>query len=84
MILSITNLLLGLLLLAVPVYAIYTYDRLTLKKSALAVVRMLVQISVMGGCLWAVYHFNSIWINLLWLMVCFCPPSWGCWSACLS
>ena len=69
MILSITNLLLGLLLLAVPVYAIYTYDRLTLKKSALAVVRMLVQISVMGGCLWAVYHFNSIWINLLWLMV---------------
>ena len=69
MILSIPNLLLGLLLLAVPVYAIYTYDRLSLSKAALSVVRMIIQLSVMGGCLWAVYHFDSIWLNMLWLIV---------------
>lgn len=69
MTISITKLLLGLLLLAVPVYTIYTYDRLTLKKAALSVVRMIVQMSVMGGCLWAVYRFDNIWLNLLWLVV---------------
>ena len=69
MTLSYLNLLLGLLLLAIPGYLLYTYDRLTLPKAALAVVRMMVQLSVMGGLLWLLYRFNSVWLNLLWLLL---------------
>ncbi len=69
MTLSYLNLLLGLLLLVIPGYLLYTYDRLTLPKAALAVVRMMVQLSVMGGLLWLLYRFNSVWLNLLWLLL---------------
>ena len=69
MTISYLNILLGLLLLAVPAYAVFAYDRLTWRKSAMAVVRMLVQMTVMGGLLWAVYRFDTLWLNLLWLAV---------------
>lgn len=63
------NLLWGLLLLAVPCYMLYAHDRLALPKAALAVARMIVQLSVMGGCLWALYRFDSVALCLLWLAV---------------
>lgn len=69
MTISYIDLLLGLLLLAVPGYAIFVYDRLTWKKSAQAVGRMLVQLLAMGACLWALYRFDSPWLNLLWLLM---------------
>lgn len=67
--LSYLNLLMGLLLLAIPGYLLYRYDRLTLPKAALALVRMMVQMAVMGGLLWLLYRFDSVWLNLLWLVV---------------
>lgn len=63
------SLLLGLLLLAVPGYMIYAYDRLSWRAPALAVVRMLVQLSVMGALLWVVYRYDSVWLCLLWLLM---------------
>lgn len=69
MTLSYLNMTLGLLLLAIPGYLLYTYDRLTLTKAALAVVRMMVQLAAMGACLWLLYRFDSVWLNLLWLVV---------------
>lgn len=69
MTLSYLNLVLGLLLLAIPGYLLYTYDRLTLPKAALSVMRMMVQLTAMGGCLWLLYRFDSVWFNLLWLLV---------------
>ena len=63
------SLLLGLLLLAVPGYAIFVCDRLTWRKTAVAVVRMLVQTTAMGACLWALYRFDTLWLNLLWLLL---------------
>ena len=69
MTLSYVSLLLGLLLLVVPGYMLYAYDRLTLRQAALSVVRMTVQLSAMGGCLWGLYRFDSVWLNLLWIMV---------------
>jgi len=67
--LSYLNMLLGLLLLIVPGYMVYAYDRQVLPKAALAVARMLVQLSVMGACLWALYRFDNIWLCLVWLVV---------------
>ena len=69
MTISYMNILLGLLLLAVPAYAIFAYDRLIWQKSVVAVARMLVQLLVMGTCLWALYRFDSMWLNLLWLLL---------------
>jgi putative ABC transport system permease protein len=69
MTLSLINLLLGLLLLAVPGYLLYVYDRQMLQKAALAVVRMVVQMTAMGACLWALYRVDSPWLNLLWVVV---------------
>jgi putative ABC transport system permease protein len=69
MTLTYLNLLLGLLLVLVPAYLVYTYDRLLLSKATLSVVRMLVQLLVMGACLWAVFHFGWFWLCLLWLLL---------------
>ena len=63
------NILLGLLLLIVPGYLLYAYDRLNGGKAALAVVRMIVQMAVMGGCLWALFRFDFVLLNLLWLLL---------------
>ena len=69
MTLSYVSLLLGLLLLIVPGYMLYAYDRLTLRHALLSLVRMTVQLTVMGGCLWALFRFDSVWLNLLWVVV---------------
>ncbi len=69
MTLSYLNMLLGLLLLAVPGYLLYVYDRLALTKAAVAVARMLVQTGLMALCLWGLYRLDSLWLNLLWLLL---------------
>ena len=69
MTLSYLNLLLGLLLLLVPGYLVYAYDRQLLTKAAVAVVRMAVQMAAVGGCLWLLYRYDSVWLNLAWLAV---------------
>ena len=69
MTISYISILSGLLLLAVPAYAVYVYDRLMWQKALVAVARMLVQLLVMGACLWALYRFDSPWLNLLWLLL---------------
>ena len=63
------SVLLGLLLLAVPAYLVFTFDRLESGKSALALVRMAVQLSIMGGLLYLIYRVDSIWLGLLWLLL---------------
>ena len=69
MTISYISILSGLLLLAVPAYAVYVYDRLMWQKAVVAVTRMLVQLLVMATCLWALYRFDSPWLNLLWLLL---------------
>ncbi len=69
MTLSYLNLLAGLLLLVIPGYLLYAYDRLTLKKAVIALVRMGTQMAVLGACLWLLYKFDSVWLNLLWLAI---------------
>ena len=69
MTLSYLNILLGLLLLAVPGYLVYTYDRQQLSKAVMAVVRMAVQMAAVAGCLWLLYRYDNVWLCLLWLVV---------------
>lgn len=69
MTLSYLNILLGLVLLAVPGYLIYTYDRQQLRKAVMAVVRMAVQMTAVAGCLWLLYRYDNVWLCLLWLAV---------------
>ena len=69
MTISYINILSGLLLLALPAYAVFAYDRLTWQKSLVSVSRMLAQLLVMGACLWTLYRFDSLWLNLLWLLL---------------
>lgn len=66
---SFVNVFLALLLLAVPGYMLFSYDRLSVSKAALSMVRMLVQLLVMGGLLWLLYHYDSLWLSLLWLLL---------------
>lgn len=69
MTLTYLNLLLGLLLLVVPAYLLYVYDRLSLRRFAASVGRMLVQMAAMGGCLWLLFRYDAVWLNLLWLLL---------------
>jgi putative ABC transport system permease protein len=67
--LSFLRLLLGVALLAIPAYVYYLYDRQSLRGLAVSVGRMLVQMAVLGACLWAVWTVDSFWLTLLWLAI---------------
>ncbi len=68
--LSYLNLVLGLLLLlAVPGYLTYVYDRQLLRRAATALVRMAVQMGAVGGCLWLLYRYDGLWLSLVWVAV---------------
>jgi putative ABC transport system permease protein len=66
---SYLNVLLALLLLAVPGYMLFAYDRKSVGKGAVSVARMLVQLCAMGGLLWLLYRYDSVWLNLAWLLL---------------
>ena len=69
MTLSYLKLLLGFVLLVVPAYVYYALNRQSLQGLAVAVGRMVVQLSVVGLLLWAVYKVDSLWLTSLWLIL---------------
>ena len=67
--LSYLQLLLGIVILAIPAYVYYAFDRPSLQGLAVAVGRMVIQLSLVGLLLWAVYTVDSPWLTGLWLIL---------------
>ena len=65
----ILHLILGALLLLIPMGALYYFDKSLLRSFGVAVGRMVVQVLVLCLMVWALVHFDHVWLNLLWLVL---------------
>ena len=66
---SILNMVVGLLLTAVPLYVFYRLKTPLLSQAAIALVRMTVQMALIGVYLHYLFTWNNAWINILWVVV---------------
>ena len=60
---------LGLLLLALPVYVFYKFQTPLIRSTAIAALRMVAQMSLIGIYLQYLFTWNSALINILWVIV---------------
>lgn len=60
---------LGALLLAIPAGALYYFDKALLRSFGVAVGRMVTQILLVSLIVWALVHYDMVWISLLWLVL---------------
>jgi len=58
----------GLLMLIIPIGALYILDKKSIQTFSMAVGRMFVQLLVLCLMVWGVIHVNTVWLNLLWLV----------------
>ena len=60
---------LGLLFLAVPAYIFRWLDRRLFHQSLVVVGRLAVAMAVMALCLYYVFRWNLVWLNILWMLL---------------
>lgn len=63
------NLFLGYLLMVIPIGAMWYYRTGLVKDTLIALLRMTVQLFLMGLYLTLLFDYNSAWMNLLWLLI---------------
>jgi len=63
------NLLLGYLLIALPIIIFYHFRTGLVKDSLIAVLRMTLQLLVVGVYLELLFEYNNAWINSLWWLI---------------
>lgn len=66
---SILHLLLGLLLMAVPVYFLWKYKTGIVRSTVTAVVRMVVQMFLVGLYLKYLFIWDNPWLNTAWVII---------------
>lgn len=66
---SYINMVLGLLLLAIPLYFFHRFGVRLIKSTVIATVRMVVQMMLIGLYLKYLFEWNNPWINMLWVLV---------------
>ena len=59
---------LGVFLLALPLYVFYRFQTPLIRSSAIAAVRMVVQMALIGVYLQYLFLWNNPWINILWVV----------------
>ena len=59
----------GLLLMAIPLYAFHYFRVGQVLSTLIATVRMVVQLSLIGIYLKYLFLWNNLWLNLLWVLV---------------
>ena len=68
------HIILALLLLLIPAGALFVFDRLLLRTTGIAIVRMALQLLLLCLIVWALVKYDKIWLSLLWLvMACSLP-----------
>lgn len=60
---------LGFLTLLIPIYFFYAYEAKLNKDTIISFLRMAGQLLAVGFILKFVFHWNSIWINLSWIVI---------------
>ena len=59
---------LALLLLIIPLGALYVLDRPSIRPFVTALVRGIIQLLVFSLIVWGVYKINNTWINIIWFI----------------
>ena len=62
---SALGLLLGLLLLALPIYIILAFDLRLLRRFGLSLVRMVVAVAALGGVLTLLLRYDKVWLDIV-------------------
>ncbi len=65
----IVRVLFGLLLLVIPLYLFYAIALKRLNTFIVSVVRMVVQLALVGMYMYWLFDQNNVWLNLLWLLL---------------
>lgn len=65
----IVRVLFGLLLLVIPLYLFYAIELKRLNTFIVSVVRMIVQLALVGMYMYWLFNENNVWLNLLWLLL---------------
>ncbi len=73
---TVLSVLLGLLLLAVPGYVLMRLDVPLLQRLAKSVVRMVLQMAVVGALTWLLWRMASPWLCLVWLLAMAMVAAW--------
>ena len=63
------HIILALLLLLIPAGALFVFDRLLLRTTGIAIVRMALQLLLLCLIVWALVKYDKIWLSLLWLVL---------------
>lgn len=66
---SIKDLLLSFIILIIPLAFLYYYKTGLIKSTLIAVVRMVVQLSLVAVYLEWVFELNNAWLNILWVLI---------------
>ncbi|MDD2420345.1 MAG: ABC transporter permease [Bacteroidia bacterium] len=66
---SLFNLFLGILLVAIPAYILYHYKAGLTKALLVSTARMVVQLFLVGFYLKYLFDWNNLWVNIAWLLV---------------
>ena len=66
---SIVGFCLGLLLLIIPIYILQLYKVNFLYKILRATLKILIFLGLTGVCLYFVFQWNNIWVNVLWILL---------------
>lgn len=65
----VVRVLFGLLLLVIPLYLFYAIELKRLNTFIVSVVRMVVQLALVGMYMYWLFDQNNVWLNLLWLLL---------------
>ncbi len=66
----------GLLLLLIPSVLFFLFCRPLFSRLCMSVGRMLLQMGFLGLCTWVLYHVDSLWLCLLWLLLMSVVSAW--------
>ena len=66
---TILRLILALLLLVVPAYAFWRFDRHMLRQSATVLARVTTVLLILAVCFYYLFQWNSPWMNILWVLL---------------
>ncbi len=66
---SLVQLLIGLVLVVIPAYVLHKYNTGLVKDLLVSVLRMVVQLFLVGFYLNYIFEWNNMWVNISWLLL---------------
>lgn len=66
---TVFRVLIGIVLLLIPALILFRLDRRFLRQSCVVMARLAVSLLILAGCLYYVFLWDKVWINILWVLL---------------